>query len=298
MRTLIITNSYDATSDLLIIKMGSENFIRINYDRPQDWKINLSVEKLIIESSLGKFTNEDIAKCIWRKPFLSNPLIEPFSEKFYLSELKYLLYELVTFMNEQGKLRFNLPYPDYLLGKVHQQRTAVKYLTVPNSNILLNITPSVEDPTIAKSLSAEQFSDGKVLYTVDVTNKELSPDLWYLQDKVVAEFDLTIVHIYGKNFGFQLSRTSLTGMDWRKEQLESIQLWEWYDIPNYFEENINKFMKELGLVYGRLDFLNDKNFTEPYFLEVNKNGQWAWLDPNFNNGLFAEICDVINPNTV
>jgi hypothetical protein len=43
--------------------------------------------------------------------------------------------------------------------------------------------------------------------------------------------------------------------------------------------------------------MNDPSFEEPYFLEVNKNGQWAWLDPNFDNGLFAEMCKVIDPET-
>jgi len=35
-------------------------------------------------------------------------------------------------------------------------------------------------------------------------------------------------------------------------------------------------MKEFDLNYGRLDFIQDKEFF--YFLEVNPNGQFGWLD--------------------
>ena len=39
---------------------------------------------------------------------------------------------------------------------------------------------------------------------------------------------------------------------------------------------IGCFMKRLGLRFGRLDFL--KTEQEVTFLEVNSNGQFAWLD--------------------
>ena len=35
-------------------------------------------------------------------------------------------------------------------------------------------------------------------------------------------------------------------------------------------------MNELDLNYGRLDFIEDKENL--YFLEVNPNGQFGWLD--------------------
>ena len=118
-----------------------------------------------------------------------------------------------------------------------------------------------------------------------------------IQELINAKFDVTIAHLYGKNFSFQLNRDELTGVDWRKDQVDQVQIWVPYNLSLDLNLKINAYMKELGLVYGRLDFMNDPSFEEPYFLEVNKNGQWAWLDPNFDNGLFAEMCKVIDPET-
>ena len=50
MKTLIITNSLDATVDFIINEIGSSSFVRINYDRPHDWILNLSKDALSIKS--------------------------------------------------------------------------------------------------------------------------------------------------------------------------------------------------------------------------------------------------------
>lgn len=43
-------------------------------------------------------------------------------------------------------------------------------------------------------------------------------------------------------------------------------------------------MKEFELNYGRLDFIQDKEIF--YFLEVNPNGQFGWLDFIHDNKKF------------
>jgi D-alanine-D-alanine ligase-like ATP-grasp enzyme len=49
-------------------------------------------------------------------------------------------------------------------------------------------------------------------------------------------------------------------------------------------------MRELGLRFGRIDLLaNDLNLGKFWFLEVNPNGQWAWLDLEQRNGLFDAV---------
>ena len=47
-------------------------------------------------------------------------------------------------------------------------------------------------------------------------------------------------------------------------------------------------MKALKLKFGRFDFLIDKK-NELWFLEVNSNGEWAWLDDNYQYGLHKEF---------
>jgi len=295
MRTLLITSSYDATSDLLIAKMGSQKYIRLNFDRPRDWCITLSESELLINSDNEKFSSSDICKCIWRKPFISDPESEPFDEEYNRTEWKYVLYEIASLMQDQGKFKLNFPMPDFMFGKVMQQRVAKKYFNIAPSEVAINKVPQTAGGYIAKSLSSVPFSNGKVLYTVDVSDKELSPDIWFIQNKIISDFDVTVVFLYEQVFSFCLCRENLTTLDWRKDQFEPSMNWEPYPIEDSIKNVIIKYMNELGLVYGRLDFMLDKTSLELIFLEVNKNGQWAWLDPTFENGLFKAMCKIFDP---
>lgn len=297
MRTLLITNSFDITSDLLILELGTEKFVRINYDRPHDWKISISKNSFEISNGKETIKNTEISKGFWRKPFISNPSAAPYDEKYYLTEWKFLIFELISFIKSESKLIFNMPFPDYLLGKLTQERYASKYFIVPNSNLIINEKPNTNKQMIAKSISGESFSDGNVLYTVDVSHKELNEDIWFTQEKVTASHDMTVVHMYGKNFAYKFNRIELKTLDWRVEQFDTMQHWEKIETTNEFDQKVNNFMKDLDLTYGRLDFLMDDSLEEAVFLEVNKNGQWAWLDPKRENGLFETMISIISPNT-
>lgn len=297
MRTLLITSSYDATSDLLIAKIGSDKFIRINYDRPRDWSIYLTESDIRIDTFQANFRSTDIAKCIWRKPFISEPSDEPFDEEYSKQEWKYTLYEIASLMKSQGKLWMNFPIPDYLAGKLMQQRVAKEFFQVAPAELTVNNRPKSTGERIAKSLSSTPFADGKVLYTVDVSNKELSSDIWFIQEKINASFDVTVVYLYGQVFAYSLDRSSLKTLDWRKEQFTQAMNWSSYKLDVTAIKAISDFMSQFGLVYGRLDFLLNADNNGLVFLEVNKNGQWAWLDPTFENGLFNAMIRVHDPNT-
>lgn len=295
MRTLLITSSYDATSDLLVTELGSEKFIRLNFDRPRDWCIKLTPEEFCISSAHGVFEEKDILKCIWRKPFISKPEDAPFSEEFVAEEWKYTLYEIALLMQDKGKLRMNFPIADYELGKIKQQRYAKQFFKTSASVVYANRKPITKNPSIAKSLSGMNFSDGKVLYTVEVTNKVLSEDVWYIQDRIDAKFDITVVYLYGELFIYRLDRSKISSLDWRIEQFEIVKDWEKVSLGEDFERRTRSYMDKLNLVYGRLDFLQAEIGDEPIFLEVNKNGQWAWLDAKRENGLFHAMCKVTDP---
>ncbi len=73
--------------------------------------------------------------------------------------------------------------------------------------------------------------------------------------------------------------------------------WANFDLTIDSIKNITDFMKNLKLSYGRLDFLQDAT-GELHFLEVNPNGQFAWLDLNDKNTMLSWIaqCTLRNPN--
>lgn len=76
-------------------------------------------------------------------------------------------------------------------------------------------------------------------------------------------------------------------VDWRKQINKMDLKWTRYTINSDLEDRIRGFMAEAKLEFGRLDFLlTDGN---EYFLEVNPNGQWAWLDMEGSEGIFDAV---------
>ena len=296
MRTLIITNSLDFTTDLIVNALGSDKVIRINYDRPKDWSININESDFSIKSSTIQLTDNNISKCNWRKPFISDINLEPYTDPFYEQEWKYMLYEIANFFKAKNKLLFNFPIPDYIAGKIYQQRIALKFFKTSPINASINKKINTSTPLIIKSLSAEPMQNGKVLYTTDVTNLELDDNFWFSQQKVESQFDVTTVFINGKLFSYELDRSKLKGIDWRKDQFNVAKEWRKIDLDKKNENSIIDFMNEIGYTYGRLDFLRNRKTSELIFLEVNKNGQWAWLDAQKDNGLFTAMVEAYDPN--
>lgn len=64
--------------------------------------------------------------------------------------------------------------------------------------------------------------------------------------------------------------------DWRRYDLENTP-YTTYELPDALCELILKFMDEMGLEYGCLDFIltPDGRYV---FLEVNPGGQWLWVE--------------------
>ena len=290
MKTLIISDSYDATTDLVTKYIGSENIFRLNFDQFDYSSIQINNSGVTFTIKDQTITDKEISKVYWRKPF--NTDIEV--DKYVDSELKYIFREIFNLFSNQHKTVLVIPNIERYIGKILQMTIAEKYFAVPKWEVLLN-SESNFGKCIVKSLSSEIVSNMKVLYTTMVNSEDLDCKYpWQIQELVDADSDLTVVHISGKNYAFHLKRNK-NNIDWRKEINRNGQKWELHKLDSIIDINIKKYMNELGLVFGRLDFLVAKG--KYYFLEVNPNGQWAWLDLDNKNGLMAEMIEQISPHT-
>ena len=61
--------------------------------------------------------------------------------------------------------------------------------------------------------------------------------------------------------------------------------------PTGDHQVIKGFMDETGYRFGRFDFIRKDG--ELWFLELNPNGQWAWLDEKNEHGLVSMVADAI-----
>jgi hypothetical protein len=297
MKTLIVTSTADTTVDLIIDSIGANNFVRINYDRPKDWILTFSKDYLKIQSTVLNLniTDNEISKFIWRKPYFMQPTESPYNEKFYKEEWKFFLHDIMFFFKKKRKLFLNEPLPDYLFTKHYQLAFASNYFNCAPMFSSINHTILQQKNSIAKGLSGATFENGNVFYTTDISDKELDNSLWTIQEKINRTHDLTVAYVYGKIFAFELDRSLIKEIDWRTAIFDVTEDWKFVKLNDSFLNNITQFMTELNLNYGRLDFLSNTNATDAVFLEINRNGQWAWLDHKKEHGLFEAMCEVYHP---
>lgn len=180
-------------------------------------------------------------------------------------------------------------------GKLRQMRAAEKYFKVANWHIFHGALPNelTRGKWVAKALTGTPIGKGKVFFVKEVDPSQL--DLaypWFLQEKLVGEDEVTVVYLNGQLFSYRYPRSEIgDGEDVRKATIEDDSLWQPCELTAAEESAIRGFMAETGYSFGRFDFIRKDG--ELWFLELNPNGQWAWLDEKNEHGLISAIADAI-----
>jgi hypothetical protein len=170
-------------------------------------------------------------------------------------------------------------------------RVAARHLEVPPYQFRLRLPSTFEasQAVVVKSLTTEPVGareDRELLFTTKVDDRELSPECpWMVQSYVHADRDVTVAFVRDRLFAFELDRSSFREKtaDWREMPVDwEAGKWHPHALPEAVSRGITGFMHEMGLHFGRLDFLLGADGY--YFLEVNANGEWAWLDTEGRHG--------------
>ncbi|MEV0230791.1 MvdC/MvdD family ATP grasp protein [Nonomuraea sp. NPDC050786] len=140
---------------------------------------------------------------------------------------------------------------------------------------------------VTKSLEYRTFTvDGEYghLYTTTVPRRRLSgrhrlrhaPSM--LQPNVPKAYELRVTvvgeQVFAARIDSQASR--LTAVDWRHYDDPNVG-YSAYDLPVPVGERCVRLVAELGLSFGALDFIVTPD-GQYVFLELNVNGQWAFVE--------------------
>jgi hypothetical protein len=300
---LLVAASQDATADMIVEGLGNKA-LRINNDRHQDHKILITGEGFCVSDNYGReITEKNLETLILRKIVGQAPNREPeplYVFREFTRAIESLL-DYVAFFTPE-KLPINHVKMDNLT-KFVMAKVAKDYFYVPPWAFTTHPEDSGIVSPVLKNLCGLPFAasdkciqDSKFVYVQPVKIDELADGWpWYIQEQVNARYDLTIVFIGGKTFGLSLERSKFDGLDWRKFiGTEVDDQWKQFDVPSSLHDKISRYMKALGISYGRLDFLsNDPTFHDVIFLEVNPHGQWAWMDLGKNNGIYDCMMDFL-----
>jgi len=290
---LILTNSLDGTTDEIVRRIGSDQVFRFNVDLWHDYQFFVDQNGFCLTDPTSRTCNSaDVRSAYVRKPSFDEPLSIPEGgcpEAWVRAQVSYFLQEIYNWCHQQGLIRLVEKGAQKRFGKFSQMWAAARHFPVPAWQFTRGRPIELDvAPYIVKPLTADFIGDYKLLFTTRAIPTELDPSYpWLFQQEVSASHDVTVVYVSGRCFAFGLDRTSFSGVDWRKHINREELTWMPWRLSEDDVARIWDFMRDARLDFGRLDFLACGDTL--HFLEVNTNGQWAWLDENGEHGIFDAV---------
>ncbi len=118
---------------------------------------------------------------------------------------------------------------------------------------------------------------------------KLAPTIF--QEAITPKSDYRIT-VVGKNcFAVKIESPDNMAIpiDWRldKRRLKYTSV----KIPSDVEAKCFKLVKDLGLVFGAIDLIETKGSF--YFLEINPNGEWGWLQKEANLPIAESLANIL-----
>lgn len=297
---LIITNRQDYTADFLILELQrrSVDYARFNTeDYPQhsrvSWKIDHTGVGGYFLLPKRKVDFGDIKSIWYRRPVPPVPattLSDPEAAEFALIESQEALNGVWRSLD-----CFWVSHPDNLRRaefKLSQLKLATQVgFRVPHT-VVTNIPDeakafySTQGRSIYKTLRQGRIvSEDRMnlIYTslINPIDAEKLDDVSYapslFQEYVQKKMDLRVTVIGSKVFAVEIHSQNRKDSehDWRRGDPLQLQH-KLVSLPPDIEANCVNLVKRMGLAFGAIDLIQTQA-DEYVFLEINPNGQWAWI---------------------
>lgn len=296
---LILTCSFDQTTDVLLPFLGSVPIFRFNIDLWKSYSWVICREGYTLRDQMGRECIEAEVGAVYLRKLLFNPAridvpAGGSEEDWCRQELLQVWHGIRDLAHDRGKLAVVCPSLSGGWNKIRQMCVASVFFRVPEWQVHQGPgTCTFTEPTVVKTLGATAVGEGSLVMVKRVNHTSLNPEFpWFVQRLVEsATHDVTVAHVGGRNFAFDVSRDSFEGEDCRMPTFHGTAKWSRTELSKHEDAGVNEFMKATGLTFGRLDFLRDEQGL--WFLELNPNGQFAWLDPDGSEGLLQAVADEI-----
>lgn len=299
-KILVITSTYDKTVDMIISRFSSlVEFFRFDVDNMLAYDITVSADFFSIKSG-GSSINSDCCKSIYyRKP--SNSQIQKLFNSPYDQFATKELFALVEGIAEifDGRCLTRPSVMKLANNKVYQGKVAklcgfnqpISVITNSLSNIsLINDECIIVKPlavgTIVFPTHKEYVQTN--LYNPDYDSEALTYSPAYFQKYQNKDFEVRLTVIDGSFFAVKIQSTNL--IDWRRSGAENT--YQYIDTPDPIKNQCSEYMAKMNMHFGCFDFIVYEN--EWFFLEMNVNGQWAWLEEVAGIDIGSKIMGYLN----
>lgn len=280
-KILIITCSYDKTIDYIIEKNKYRaNFFRFNVDLFADYGITISNSYWEISYRNNTINSNTTLSIYYRKPtFPDTSNFAPEYRRIINSDILAIIDGLA---NSFSGVVLTKPY---LLRQAENKIFQLIYakshsILMPKSFIGNNDHwKCINDQRIIKPISVGKIetSSGIAIIQTNLMHENDSydsPELTpvYIQEYIKKSFEVRITVVDDDFFAVKIVSDNM--IDWRAGNNNQYEI---IDIPIEIKKCIKMMMKDFQLRFGAIDYIVDVD-GKWYFLEINPNGQWQWLE--------------------
>lgn len=287
---LIITHKEDFTADFVIEKLNQREikYFRLNCEdlNKNDYLFDSGNNFHFSMNGISEFSS------VWfRRTKLPDIESTDQGQKiFLLADYESLFDNLFNLIKSEKWLSI----PGFIYkaeNKLYQLQKAKKIgFNIPNT-IVTNSHKKLSDFIInnGKDVIIKPIRQGRIhlldgvktIFTNQVTQDVLEALTQYdltpciIQNNVLKEYEIRITIVGDKVFSAKINSQENvnTQTDWRKEKKPFTK----YNLPLDIQSKCRQLLKELNISFGAIDLIKDKN-GKYVFLEVNPNGQWAWIE--------------------
>jgi glutathione synthase/RimK-type ligase-like ATP-grasp enzyme len=318
MTVLIITNKDDITVDFVVkeLQLREIPYYRFNTeDIPQKLKVSFDLEEntfeLIDDIKKISLSLNDFDSVYYRRPQLNTlEYIDElnYTEKLYLlSELNFVLEGIYKILEKKYWLN-NVYRIREAENKIYQLQLAKEIgFMIPNTIIanryetIKSFVKKNHEECIIKPIKSGHVSDGdnsKAIFTTKLDQKHLIDSEriesfpLYLQKNIEKISDIRVTVVGDKVFSAAIHSQKYieSSIDWRRgiKPLDHVK----HFLPKDVEKMSIQLTKRLGLNYSAIDLIYTKE-KDYIFLEINPNGQWAWIQNLLDFPISREIVNLL-----
>ena len=319
---LLVTSKDDLTSDYLILRLITRQipFFRLNTeDLLSQYSICLEVSQqrssctIVDATRNASIRSDEVTGAYFRKPqppTISSQDSDPFSYRFHNQELHEFLRSTWRIFPKDRWL--NDPETLWLASnKIKQLDVAAKVgLSVPPTIVsatpcdVLQFIKEHNNDVIGKAVKNGFVigeSDHVAIFTSvldendieDIRNSQTILPM-IVQPRLSKEIDLRITIVGDDVFsvGIDSQQHADTETDWRTwEVTNNVNLRHFvFNLPETVKRRCLELNRRLGLRFSCVDMVLSRD-GEFIFLEVNPNGQWAWIEQKLQVPIRDRIID-------
>ena len=197
-------------------------------------------------------------------------------------------------------------------NKLHQLQLAVSTgFNVPQTvftNSLTSVSKLQEESTSGRCIykphdsGAVNHAGGEAVYTnilseyfwqSEQANERLQLCPGIFQTYIAKAFELRVTVVGNLCFAAKIDSqaSSKTRVDWRRYDFANVNH-EAFALPKDIQQKCIQLISSMDLVFGAIDMIVTPD-GEYYFLEVNANGQWAWIQLLTGQDIASAIADTL-----